>query len=92
MTEGEMKTIAGMVAREIGVLMEDVQHKFDIVVEGHQMLSEKIDRVEGTLTKRIDEVETNLSRRIDAVAANLSAHRADRLAHHGVYRVKESGN
>lgn len=88
MTENEMNTISGMVARKIGVLMEDVQHKFDIVVEGHQMLSEKIDRVEGTLTKKIDEV----SRRIDAVAANLSAHRADTEAHHGVYRVKESGN
>jgi hypothetical protein len=88
MTESEMKAISGMVAREIGVLMEDVQHKFDIVVEGHQMLSEKVDQVEGTLTKKIDEV----SRRIDAVAANLSAHRADTEAHHGVYRVKESGN
>ena len=87
MTESEMKAISGMVAREIGVLMEDVQHKFDIVVEGHQMLSEKIDRVEGTLTKGIDEV----SRRIDAVAANLSAHRADTEAHHGVYRVGEPG-
>ena len=30
MTESEMKTIAGMVAREIGVLTEDVQHKFDV--------------------------------------------------------------
>lgn len=90
MTESEMKTIAGMVAREIGVPMEDVQHKFDIVIEGHQMLSEKIDRIEGTLTKRIDEVETNLSHNIDAVAANLSGHRNDK-AHRGVYRVGEPG-
>ena len=91
MTESEMKTIAAMVAREIGVLMEDVQHKFDIVVVGHQMLSEKIDRVEGTLTKRIDEVEASLSHSIAAVAANLSAHRNDTEAHRGVYRVGEPG-
>ena len=28
----------------LGVMSEDIQHKLDIVVEGHQMLSEKIDR------------------------------------------------
>ena len=62
----------------MGVLADDFQHKLDIVVEGHQMLSEKIDRV-----------ESNLSQQIASVATELSAHRADTEAHHGVYRVKE---
>jgi cytochrome c556 len=66
------------VKHQMGVLSEDFQHKLDIVVEGHQMLSEKIDRV-----------EANLSRQIESVATELSSHRADTEAHHGVYRVKE---
>ena len=62
----------------LGMNAEDFQHKLDIVVEGHQLLGDKIDRV-----------EANLSRRIDAVATEVAAHRADTEAHQGVYRVKE---
>ena len=49
----------------VGMLSEDFPHKLDIVVEGQQMLSEKIDRLE----VRVDVVEVNLSRSLDTVAA-----------------------
>ena len=57
---------------------EDFQHKLALVVEGHQMLSEKLERVESSLVQKIDRI-----------AAEVAAHRADTEAHHGVYRVKE---
>ena len=78
------------VKHHMGIMTEDFQHKLDIVVEGHQMLSDKIDRVED----RLDRVEVGLKRvevKVDAVAADLSAHRADTEAHHGVYRVRDCG-
>jgi hypothetical protein len=65
----------------IGVQGEDFQHKLDLVVEGFQMLSEKIDR----FGIKLDQVETGL----DGVAASIAAHRMDTEAHHGLYRVKE---
>ena len=87
MDDSDFKKIEKMFKHHVGIMSEDFQHKLDIVVEGQQMLSEKIDRLE----VRVDVVEVNLSRRLDAVAADISAHRADTEAHHGVYRVKESG-
>ncbi len=76
------------IEHQTGIISEDFQHKLDIVVEGHQMLSEKIDRVESSLGGRLDRVE----KKVDAVAADLSAHRKDTEAHGPVYRVKESGD
>ena len=78
------------IGHHIGIMSEDFQHKLDIVIEGHQMLSDKIDRLDGRmdgLEGRLDRVES----KVDAVAADISAHRADTETHHGVYRVKESG-
>ena len=49
-----------------------------IVVEGHQMLAEKIDRI-----------ELRLERKIDSMAEQLDAHRSDTKAHSGTYRVME---
>jgi methyl-accepting chemotaxis protein len=54
-----------MIARHVGTFAESMQHKLDLVVEGHQMLSEKIDRVRTELSERIDCVK----RKLDAVAA-----------------------
>ena len=45
---------------KLGVQSENFQHKLDLVVEGHQMLSEKIDRGEADLGKRIGCVENKL--------------------------------
>jgi hypothetical protein len=83
------------IEHQTGIISEDFQHKLDIVVEGHQMLSDKIDRVETSLGGRLDRVESRLDRvenKVDAVAADLAAHRKDTEAHGPVYRVKESGD
>lgn len=84
------------------ILPEDICSKFDLVLEGHEVLRGEIrelgrktddrfdlvDLIE-TLNKKIDAVDEKLTNKIDAVAADLSAHRADSEAHHGVYRVEE---
>ena len=77
--------IKGEFRHQLGIQSEALQHKLDLVVEGHQMLSEKIDRVEQRLDGRLDCVLSKL----DTVAADFSAHRADTEAHKTVYKVKE---
>jgi len=70
----------------IGIVEENVQHKLDLVVEGQQMLADRMDRMGERLDKRIDQVEIRLDRveaKIDTVTADLSAHRKDTEAHHG---------
>ena len=88
MEDDDFKKIEDIFRHHMGIMSEDFQHKLDIVVEGHQMLGEKIDRVED----RLERVEVRLDRvegKVDALAADLSSHRADTEAHHGVYRVRE---
>jgi len=62
------------IEHQTGIISEDFQHKLDIVVEGHQMLSEKIDRVETNLGGRLDRVESKLDRietRLDSIESGL---------------------
>lgn len=88
--------------QRIGVLEESVQHKLDLVVEGQQMLGEKMDRLEGRmdgLESRFDRLEgkvivvekkvDGLEKKVDSVAADLSAHRRDTEAHGKSWRVRE---
>jgi vacuolar-type H+-ATPase subunit I/STV1 len=93
-----------MKKENLEVILEQMNSKFDLVLEGHAVLrseirelsrktDERFDMVDfkiDTLNKKIDAVDEKLSMRLDAVAADLSAHRADTEAHHGVYRVMES--
>lgn len=46
MEEQDLKQIEAMMSRVVGVFAEDVQHKFEILSEGHQLLSEKLNRIE----------------------------------------------
>jgi hypothetical protein len=85
MTENDLEKIDGMIARRVGTFADSIQHNLDLIVEGQQVLSEKIDRAKTDLAQRIDCVEHKL----DAVAADLSAHRADTEAHRKVYKIKE---
>jgi hypothetical protein len=85
LTEKDPENIDGIIARHVGTFAESIQHKLDLLVEGQQVLSEKIDRVKTDLEQRIECVEHKL----DAVAADLSAHRADTEAHRKVYKIKE---
>ena len=91
MTENEFEKIDSMIARHVGSFADAIQHKFDIIVEGHQMLSEKIDRVEARLDARIDCVVKKLdvvaaqseatTAKLEAVAAKLDTVAADLTAH-----------
>jgi hypothetical protein len=60
MNDNDLEKIDGMIARHVGAFADSIQHKLDLVVEGQQMLSEKIDRVETRLDKRIDCLEHKL--------------------------------
>jgi uncharacterized protein (UPF0335 family) len=88
MDERDLEKIEEIFKRHIGILSEDFQHKLDIVDEGHQMLSEKLDRMDLRLERveeRLDKVETKL----DGVAADLTAHRADTEIHRTGYQIRE---
>ena len=81
MDENDFAKIESMISRHVGAFADSIQHKLDLVVEGHQMLSEKIDRVEERLDARIDCVV----RKLDAVAAqgNSTAAKLDAVAAQG---------
>ncbi len=103
MTEDDFRRIeqmmASQLARQIGVVEENIQHKLDLVVEGQQMLTEHMDRMETELRGDIQKVDERLTRvearltgvetKVDGVAADLAAHRADTEAHQRGYRVRE---
>jgi hypothetical protein len=71
--------------RHMDVLMENLDHRLNLVVEGHQMLAERLGRMELEIKEEISKVD----RQITTLAVDLTAHRADTEAHLGVYRVKE---
>ena len=76
------------------ILLEDIRSKFDIVIEGHAALDAKMDTMQRELAEKIDQVDFKVevvNQRVNAIAADLTAHRADTEAHHGIYRVRESG-
>ena len=78
MKEQDFERIEGMIARHVGTFGDSIQHKIDLVVEGHQMLSEKIDGVETRLNRRMDCLEHKL----DVVAAkgDVTAKKLDTVA------------
>lgn len=60
------------------ILLEDISSKFDLVLEGHEVLRSEIRETRTELKKDIDlcnfKIDT-LNKKIDAVAADLKAHR-----------------
>ena len=76
---------------QIGIQSENFQRKLDIVVEGQQMLTEKIDRVKIELKERIGCVEHKLdivaaktdenTARIDLLSEKIDAVAADLTDH-----------
>ena len=86
-----------MQKKHLEVILENMDKKFDIIIEDYNALDRKIDSVHDELKQdislldfKIDTVNNHLSKKIDAVAADLKAHRADTEAHGNIYRVKES--
>lgn len=86
------------------ILLEDIRGKFDLVLEGHDVLRKEIldskselhDEIDlvsikiEALNNKIDGIETRLSKKIEGVAADLKAHRSDTEVHKKVYKVKET--
>jgi len=74
----------------LGMLLEDIREKFDLVLEGHPSLHKRIDKAEQNLNDNISLVDFKvgaLNQKIDAVAADLSARRADTEVHEKRYKV-----
>ena len=75
------------------ILLEDINSKFQMILEGHASLQSQIQEARDESNAKHDltvfKIDT-LNHKIDDVASDLSAHRADTEAHHGIYRVKES--
>lgn len=84
MTEDDLKKIEGMLSFHFGIMSADVQKKIDLVVEGHQMLAEKLEETRIDLKADIAQID----QRVTGVSADLQAHRADTEVHRG-YRVRE---
>ena len=81
-----------MEKERLEIILEDMNSKFDLILEGHVGLRQAIDDLDKRTTERFDLVDFKfevLNKKIDAVAADLSAHRADTEAHN-IYRVKEN--
>ena len=60
MDKKDLKQIDDLFAKHVGILVVNFQHTLDIEVEGHQLLIEKIDRVQQDvtgLTTRVDRIE-----------------------------------
>jgi len=85
MNEKDMKELEAMMTRVVGVFSEDVQHTFELLAEGHKMLAEKLDRVEGRLSAQID----NVDQRLTVMSVGLSAHRGDTESHLNCWGVRE---
>lgn len=102
MDEKDLKTIEAMMTRVVGAFAEEVQHKFDLLVEGQQMLGDKVDRLEGRMESmeiRLERVELKgivlenkfdgLEKKVDGIAADLTDHRQDTEAHCKEWRESE---
>lgn len=79
MSEQLLQQIDELFTRRLGVFAEDVQHRFDLVVEGQQMLVERVDRLEveikseiAAVDNRLSVVHAELSQKIDSVEQNLT--------------------
>ncbi len=76
----------------LGVISDDFQHKLDIVVEGHQLLDNKIGRQDKRLNDKIDRLDERLVRvegKVDMVAEDLAEHRRDTEAHKDGYKAMD---
>jgi outer membrane murein-binding lipoprotein Lpp len=77
------------------ILLEDIRSKFDLVVEGHEVLNNRIDDAfqklddkislvdykVGALNTKIDRVESSLNAKIDRVEKKVDAIADDLAAH-----------
>ena len=53
--------------RQFGVILEDIDSKIDFLVEGHQALDKKIDKVDSNLNSKIDSLKTEMDYKFETV-------------------------
>lgn len=70
---------------QLGLQREDFQHKLDLVVEGQQLLAEKLDETRSELKAEMVKV----AQRVTVMAVDLASHRRDTEAHRTGWRVRE---
>ena len=83
-----------MEKEHLEMILEDINGKFDLLLEGHEGLRSEIRDLGRKTEERFDLVDFKidvLNKKIDGVAADLKAHRADTEAHRGMYGVREDG-
>jgi len=76
----------------LGILLEDIKSKFDLVIEGHDTHRQEIQETRQELNEKIELnslLVKGVNKKIDAVAADLAAHRADTESHDRGYKVSE---
>ncbi len=92
-----------MEKNQFEILLEDIQGKFDLVLEGHEALRKEIldARAESNekhdltavqitaLVKKIDDETGKLNQKIDAIIVDLAEHRDDTEKHRTDYKVSE---
>jgi hypothetical protein len=75
-----------MASDELRIVLEDVKEKFDTVIEGNNLLGEKIDR----LAKQNEAEHQQLQSEILGLRRDLNEHRSNTELHGGRKRKKAS--
>jgi hypothetical protein len=81
-----------MEKEHLKMILEDLNGKFDLILEGHESLRGEIRELSRKTDERFGLVDFKidvLNKKIDGVADDLKDHRADTEAHYGAYQVKE---
>ena len=74
------------------ILLEDIRGKFELVLEGHESLSQVIRQNHQESNEKHEHTAfmlKTLNEKIDHVAADLTSHRRDTEAHRKGWRVRE---
>jgi len=77
------------------IILEDIQEKFELVLEGHTGLRHEIKDMRQEMNDKFELVDFKidaLNTKIDGVASNLAAHRADTESHPKSYKVSDMGS
>ena len=72
------------------ILLEDIQGKCELVLEGHESLRKDIREARDESNQKYEHTAfliNTLKKKIDAVATDLADHRADTEGHKEAYRV-----
>jgi outer membrane murein-binding lipoprotein Lpp len=80
-----------MKKEHLEMILEDINGKFDLVLEGQDSLHRELYGVRDELSEKIDQntfAIKVLNQKIDSVSNNLDAHRQDTEVHRG-YQVRE---